>query len=195
MKIVYIHGATASRRSFAFIDSCLQSDAIYLDYDREYKASYNLDSMRERLIDVQEKLYYVTHSLGGIYAVYLQNDFSNSIGCVSLATPFNGSEIAAWSRMFVPGYSLFADITPGSLFISKSMEINIRIPWTQFVTTTGDVPWLVGHNDGVVTRQSMMCRDDVNYIEIDRNHYEIVQSQRVVDYLKTHITHKEKYDE
>lgn len=63
----------------------------------------------------------------------------------------------------------------------------------QIVTTVGDVPWLVGENDGVVTRSSMTCRDDVEYATVDRNHYEIVQSQRVVDYIKTHMTHtKEK---
>jgi hypothetical protein len=48
----------------------------------------------------------------------------------------------------------------------------------------GDVPWMEAPNDGVVTRKSMTCREDVEYVEISDNHYEIVQSGRVVKLLK-----------
>ena len=85
--------------------------------------------------------------------------------------------------MLLPHYQLFSDITPTSDFIRGSRKIPITIPWTQFVTTAGDVPWLVGDNDGIVTRKSMMCRADMDLIEIDRNHYEIVQSKRVVEFI------------
>ena len=91
--------------------------------------------------------------------------------------------------MLLPHYQLFQDITPNSNFILNTKSININIPWTQFVTTEGGVPWLVGDNDGIVTKSSMTARDDVDYILVDRNHYEILQSQRVVDFL-THTTHK-----
>jgi len=192
MKLVYIHGATASERSFAFISEHVKGKAIYLNYDRFSSAAENLKRMTNRLTDESEDLYYITHSLGGIYAVYLQDRISYSIGAISLATPFNGSEIASWGRLMNPGYALFADIAPTSKFIAKSREINIRTPWTQVVTTVGDVPWLAGPNDGIVTRASMTCRDDVDYVEVDRNHYEIVQSQRVVDLINTHITQGEK---
>jgi hypothetical protein len=114
----------------------------------------------------------------------LQAEFANSAKAVSLATPFDGSEIAMWSSMLLPHYQLFSDITPNSDFIKGSRKIPITIPWTQFVTTEGDVPWLRGANDGIVTKDSMVCRDDTDLINIDRNHYEIVQSKRVVDFLK-----------
>ena len=197
MQVVYIHGATASDRSFAFIQQSIQAlNPIYLNYNKEDSAANNLDRMIDRLTIVDKPVYYITHSLGGIYAVHLQSCISKSAGAISLATPFNGSEIAAWSTLFVPNYRLFRDITPKSTFISQSLGVNIRIPWMQVVTTVGDVPWLVGANDGVVTRDSMTCRRDVTYATVDRNHYEIVQSQRVVDYIKTHMTHtKEKYHE
>ena len=55
------------------------------------------------------------------------------------------------------------------------------------VTTVGDVPWIQGTNDGIVTRSSMMCRDDVEYTEIDRNHYEIVLSKRVIEIIKNFV--------
>ena len=86
-----------------------------------------------------------------------------------------------------PGYKLFRDITPTSPFIEYSRDISINIPWTQVVTTVGSVPWIMGKNDGIVTRDSMMSRSDMQFVEIDRNHYEIVQSQRVVDLIKSKL--------
>ena len=188
MRIVYIHGATASERSFAFIEKSLRSkDPIYLNYDKDGRASDNLKEMIEILDFADGPFFIVAHSLGGVYATYLQQEFGAIKGVVSLATPFNGSEIATWGSMLNPGYQLFRDITTHSDFIRQSRKIEIKCSWLQIVTTIGDVPWITGPNDGIVTRSSMMCRDDVDYEEIDRNHYEIVLSKRVVDIIKQRV--------
>jgi len=189
MKIVYIHGATASERSFAFIQKSLRAkNPIYLNYEKNTTAKDNLSVMKiELLKQVDEPLYVIAHSLGGVYATYLQEEYSNIKGVISLATPFNGSEIAMWGAMLNPSYQLFQDITTSSDFIRNSRKIEIKVPWLQVVTTVGDVPWINGRNDGIVTHSSMTCRDDVEYIELDRNHYEIVLSKRVVDIIKKRI--------
>lgn len=188
MKIVYIHGATASERSFAFIQKSIRSkDPIYLNYEKEGPAKDNLAEMIEALNSVEEPLFIVAHSLGGVYATYLQQEVDNIKGVVSLATPFNGSEIATWGAMLNPGYQLFRDIRTSSDFIRTSRKIDITVPWLQVVTTVGDVPWIQGTNDGIVTRSSMMCRDDIDYTEIDRNHYEVVLSKRVVDIIEKRV--------
>jgi len=188
MKIVYIHGATASERSFAFIQKSIRSkDPIYLNYEKEGPAKDNLAEMIEALNSVEEPLFIVAHSLGGVYATYLQQEVDNIKGVVSLATPFNGSEIATWGAMLNPRYQLFKDISTQSSFIRGSRNIEITVPWLQIVSTVGDVPWITGTNDGIVTRASMMCRDDVEYTELDRNHYEIVLSKRVVDIIKKRL--------
>ena len=189
MRTVYIHGATASERSFAFIAKSLRTkDPIYLNYEKDGTAQDNLAEMIEILDNIDGPFVIVAHSLGGVYATYLQAEFSTAIqGVVSLATPFNGSEIATWGAMLNPGYQLFRDIRTSSDFIRTSRKIEIKCPWLQVITTVGDVPWIQGTNDGIVTRSSMMCRDDVEYTEIDRNHYEIVLSKRVVDILKKRL--------
>lgn len=189
MKIVYIHGATASERSFAFIQQSLKSkNPIYLNYEKHTTAKDNLSVMKIELSKhVDEPLYVIAHSMGGLYATYLQEEYSNIKGVISLATPFNGSEIAMWGAMLNPSYQLFQDITTSSEFIRHSRKIEIKVPWLQAVTTVGDVPWINGRNDGIVTYASMTCRDDVEYIELDRNHYEIVLSKRVVDIIKKRI--------
>lgn len=187
MKTVFIHGATASERSFAYIQKEIKAkNPIFLNYDKETTAEQNLEEMETILEEITDPFVIIAHSLGGIYATYLQDNFKVK-GVVSLATPFNGSEIATWGGMLNPGYQLFRDITPHSNFIKGSRNTKITVPWLQFVTTTGDVPWLSGRNDGIVTRHSMTCRGDVEYITIDRNHYEIVLSKRVVDTIKNRL--------
>jgi len=186
MKTIYIHGATASERSFAFIQKSIRAkNPVYLNYNKEGCAKDNLAEMIAILDDIKGPFFIVAHSLGGVYATYLQQHFDSVKGVVSLATPFNGSELATWGSIFNPHYQLFKDISPNSNFIKHSRKIDIKCPWMQAVTTVGDVPWIQGTNDGIVTRSSMTCRDDVEYTEVDRNHYEIVLSQRVVDIIKT----------
>ena len=187
MRIVYIHGATASERSFAFIQKSLETkDPIYLNYSKHNAAVDNLATMVETLKDIDDELFIIAHSLGGVYATYLQSEFDTIKNVVSLATPFNGSEVAVWgaSMKFFPGYEMFSDITTHSRFIRGSRNIDISCNWLQVVTTVGDVPWMPGENDGIVTRKSMTCRDDIEYTEVDRNHYEIVPSDRVVEIIK-----------
>lgn len=192
MRIVYIHGAKASSRSFAYIQKNIKAkDALFIEYDHEQSAFKNLAEMKDIISDIKKPICYITHSLGGVYATYLQDAIDNSAMVISLATPFAGSEIAVWSRMFLPQYQLFTDIVPSSQFIRESRNTPIRVPWTQVVTTDGEVPWLRGANDGIVTRDSMLSRsDEMEIIEVDRNHYEIVQSQRVVEIIKEKIAKK-----
>ena len=186
MKTIYIHGATASERSFAFIQKSIRSkNPVYLNYNKEGYAKDNLAEMIAILDNTKGPFFIVAHSLGGVYATYLQQHFNSVKGVVSLATPFNGSELATWGSIFNPHYRLFKDISPNSEFIRYSRKIDIECPWMQVVTTVGDVPWIQGTNDGIVTRSSMTCRDDIEYAEVDRNHYEVVLSQRVVDVIKT----------
>lgn len=189
MKLIYIHGATASNRSFGYlVEKLNHSNHEHFEYDSKNPFKDNLKIMQERLDSIDEKVFIVAHSLGGIYTVHLSEHNQDKIlGVVSLATPFGGSDMALWAGMLNPSYRLFSDITPNSWPIKQSKKIKIQMPWTQVVTTVGDVPWLLERNDGVVTFASMTCRDDVKLVEIDRNHYEIVQSIRVYQLIKDRI--------
>ena len=63
MQVVYIHGATASDRSFAFIQQSIQAlNPIYLNYNKEDSAAKNLDRMIDQLTIVDKPVYYITHS-------------------------------------------------------------------------------------------------------------------------------------
>ena len=190
MKIVYIHGATASHNSFAFIQEVIKAkDYLYIDYPRTKTAQENLEDMTKRIGSTTGPLFIICHSMGGLYALHLLERFPKRIKqVVSLATPFAGSELAIWGRLMNDKYQLFNDIMPHSEFVKTTKYIEVKCPWTQIVTTVGDVPWMPLPNDGVVTRKSMTCREDVEYVEITDNHYEIVQSGRVVKLLKETIS-------
>jgi hypothetical protein len=50
MKIVYIHGATASERSFAFVQKSISAKKpLYLNYDKSTTAKDNLQVMYDTL--------------------------------------------------------------------------------------------------------------------------------------------------
>ena len=157
MKVVYIHGATATHNSFAFIQQSINAkNYLYIEYPRDRTAFENLDNMKDIIINnVSEPMFIICHSLGGIYALHLLEQFPDIKGVVSLATPFGGSDIAVWGKVMNPGYKLFNDITPKSEFIRTTKDIDVKIPWTQVVTTTGEVPWMEQPNDGVVTKKSI----------------------------------------
>lgn len=184
--VVFIHGANASPRSFNYIkDHCNISNFTDISYNSANGFNHNLAAMREDLKDKKD-FYIVSHSLGGIYSLYLQNEFSVK-GVVSISTPFKGSRTAEWAKMFVPLYRLFHDVGPRATPIVDSLKIKINCPWLQIVSTAGNVPWHFGENDGVVTLKSMTCRHDIEYEYVSYTHYEVLVAKEVADLVCNRI--------
>ena len=103
MHLVYIHGNGASATSFNFIRSQLPG---FSETNLEYTSSDgffpNLDAMRQR-IESLDRIFFIAHSLGGIYALHLANALSEQvIGAVTLSTPYGGSEAAEVVKFMVP---------------------------------------------------------------------------------------------
>ena len=188
MTIVYIHGASASGESFNFIRGHLQHpDELVLEYDSADGFMNNLEAMAEQLADVED-IYFVCHSLGGIYALHLADIYSDRVrGATTISTPYGGAETADYAKYFLPFSQLLRDIGPNSLPIRASRDIVITYPWTNIVTVRGSSPWILQSNDGVVTVKSQRCRNDMNFIELDINHYEVVLSQETVNIIKDEL--------
>ena len=52
MKVVYIHGATATHNSFAFIQQSINAkNYLYIEYPRDRTAFENLDNMKDIIIN------------------------------------------------------------------------------------------------------------------------------------------------
>jgi esterase/lipase len=158
-----------------------------LEYNSEDGFEHNLAAMKGQLDD-EDRLFFVSHSLGGIYALHLANYYEETtVGGVSLSTPYGGSRQADFARYFLPFNRLMKDIGPMSQPMAEAKKLPAPPNWTQIVTTRGASPWINESNDGVVTIESMRARQDFELVELPLNHYEVVISNAVVEIVLDRI--------
>ena len=184
MKIFYIHGANASPQSFTFLSNIISKDCEFADYSSSNGFFNNLRHMQDQIKD--NDWFIVSHSLGGIYSAHLSSFLGTRLkGAVSLSTPYGGSEISDMMMFVHPFTRLFRDTGTRARPIVDAQQILRGKPksnWTGVVTTSGRVPYLPGHNDGVVSVNSQMALSDcMDIVHLDCNHYEILQESTVAD--------------
>jgi len=186
MQLVYIHGASATSESFNYIRSKI-GDGISINYDSRSGFENNLADMKEQLSKVKDG-FFIAHSLGGIYSLHLANAMPTQVkGAVTLSTPYGGAEVADFAKYFLPFSRLMRDIGPSSWVMKQADKIKIQHPWTNVVTVRGQSPFMAEANDGVVTISSMKHHADMELVEVDYNHYEVVLSDKIVDIIKERI--------
>jgi esterase/lipase len=186
--IVYIHGASATCESFNYITEHIPDQGMCLGYDSKNGFKENLKAMADALKDV-DQLFFVAHSLGGIYSLHLAEMFSSKVqGAVTLSTPYGGSKSADYVKYFLPFSRLMRDIGPHSAPMEKINKINVKWPWTNIVTVNGASPFMTEPNDGVVTIASMKhLENKMEIIELPINHYEVVIVSSVIDIIKSRL--------
>lgn len=174
--LVYIHGANATRTSWNYIRSKVNAqNECVLEYSSYAKFSDNLQDMIKQ-IHQYERVFFIGHSLGGIYAYHLASRMPfRSVGGISIATPFGGVHSAYFLSLLFPFYQLYKDIKPSSQPITHIDTIKNVQRWTQVITTRGHNPMINGKNDGVVTiasQRQIKCEK----IYMNESHNEILQS-------------------
>ena len=186
MQLVYIHGASATSESFNYIRSKI-GNGVSINYDSRNGFENNLENIKREL-DTSKDIFFVAHSLGGIYALHLANAIPDQVlGAVTLSTPYGGAEVAEFAKFFLPFSRLMRDIGPSSWAMRQANKIKIQHPWTNVVTVKGQSPFIHEPNDGVVTIASMKHHDDMELVEVDYNHYEVVLSDKIVGIIKERI--------
>ena len=184
MQLVYIHGASATSESFNYIRSKLGGKDMTVNYDSRNGFENNLAAIKEQIGNIKD-VFFVAHSLGGIYSLHLANAMPKQVlGAVTLSTPYGGAEVAEFAKFFLPFSRLMRDIGPSSWAMKQANKIKIQHPWTNVVTVKGQSPFMAEANDGVVTIASMKHHDDMELVEVDYNHYEVVLSDQIVDIIK-----------
>lgn len=165
----------------------MEEPDIALEYNSADGFHHNLSTMIDALADA-ERLFFVSHSLGGIYALHLAHHYKDiTHGGVSLSTPYGGSKQADFARYFLPFNKLMKDIGPMSAPMAEAKKMAAPPNWTQVVTTRGTSPWIQEDNDGVVTLESQRYRQDFEIVELPLNHYEVVVSNRTVEIILDRI--------
>jgi pimeloyl-ACP methyl ester carboxylesterase len=184
MRLVYIHGASATSESFNYIRSKLGGRDMTVDYDSRNGFENNLAAIKEQIGKTQD-IFFVAHSLGGIYSLHLANAIPRQVlGAVTLSTPYGGAEVADFAKFFLPFSRLMRDIGPSSWAMRQADKIKIQHPWCNVVTVRGQSPFMAEANDGVVTISSMRHHADMELVEVDYNHYEVVLSDKIVDIIR-----------
>jgi pimeloyl-ACP methyl ester carboxylesterase len=184
MLTVYIHGATATSQSFRYIRDIIRGNDMAIEYDSEAGFFPNLDRITKEIANTKGSLFFVGHSLGGIYSVCLaQRLIDRTLGGVTISTPYGGSEIATVLKYFVPFNRLLKEITPVADPIVYAQKIELDKPWCNIVTTRGNSPWIAAANDGVVTVESQQQRKNCDFIDIAMNHYEVLMDPEVVQII------------
>ena len=185
--IVYIHGASATSESFTHIREHIKQKDIALEYSSSNGFNNNLKEMIKKL-EFQDKIFFVAHSLGGIYALHLADHYRDRVlGGVTLSTPYGGCRQADFARYFLPFNRLMKDIGTMSAPMSTVAKITPPKNWANVVTLAGDSPWIKEPNDGVVTIESMKALNDMELIPLNLNHYEVVISNTVIDIIKAQL--------
>ena len=186
MTLVYIHGASATSESFNFLRSKL-GKGIDINYDSRNGFENNLAEIIAQLKDVED-MAFIAHSLGGIYALHVANAMPDQVvGAVTLSTPYGGAEVADYAKYFLPFSRLMRDIGPNSWAFEQADKIKIQHPWTNIVTVKGQSAFMLAHNDGVVTVASQKHHIDMELLEVDYNHYEVVLAEPVVKIIKERV--------
>jgi pimeloyl-ACP methyl ester carboxylesterase len=186
MNLVYIHGANATSESFNYIKSKLGT-GLDINYDSRNGFENNLKDMQLTLQNYKN-LVFVAHSLGGIYSLHLANAMPDAVkGAVTLSTPYGGAEVADYAQYFLPFSRLMRDIGPSSWVMKQASKIKIQHPWTNIVTVKGQSAFMHEPNDGVVTIASQRHHADMELVEVDYNHYEVVLSDMVVELIQERI--------
>jgi pimeloyl-ACP methyl ester carboxylesterase len=186
MILVYIHGANATSESFNYIRSKL-GNGIDINYDSRNGFENNLKDMQSALKDCSN-IVFIAHSLGGIYSLHLSNSMPvNVAGAVTLSTPYGGAAVADYAQYFLPFSRLMRDIGPSSWVMRQADKIKIQHPWTNVVTVKGQSPFMHEPNDGVVSIASQKHHADMELVEVDCNHYEVVLSEPVIKIIKERV--------
>ena len=187
MNLVYIHGANATSESFNYIRDRL-GKGIDVNYDSRNGFENNLTDMLKQLKNVND-IAFVAHSLGGVYSLHIANEIPKQVlGAITLSTPYGGAEVADYAKFFLPFSRFMRDIGPNSWAMKKAKDIKVQHPWTNIVTVKGQSPFLLDPNDGVVTIASQKKhKEDMEIVEVEHNHYEVVLSEPVVKLIKERL--------
>jgi pimeloyl-ACP methyl ester carboxylesterase len=144
--------------------------------------------MRSELMEAAMPVFFVAHSMGGIYALHLANlEPKFCLGAVTLSTPYGGSKIANFAKYIMPSMRMIGDVASAGGPIKEAKSFSIIHPWTNIVTTRSARWWYGGDNDGVVSVSSMTSREDMELVFLNVNHFEVVVSNQALSIVNQNI--------
>lgn len=185
--IVFLHGLNCSSKIFSFLQTQLpEHTPIFIDY----KSSNRIDDSYKYVLNKLPKkqpFSIVGHSLGGVLAYLIAVRTKKPDNIISISSPFGGSKAAGLMRWLYPKFEIFKDLAPYSSMIREIEEYAPSCPFLSIVSTGGDLPFINGKNDGVVSYESQISVLPNKRIEVTSNHFEAVQDMDTVKAVRDFI--------
>jgi pimeloyl-ACP methyl ester carboxylesterase len=180
---VFIHGAGASSASFNYMqDRCPWDHVVLIEYSIQQTFEHNLSEMQSTVDSVDGPLFFVAHSLGGLFALQLASTRpQRTQGGVTISTPYGGSELASMMRVFSTVPHFFADIDPMGSVIRRGLTTPAPRNWINLVSTAGTSFWSREPNDGVVSLASQRAHPEIATVDMPINHHEILLFEPAID--------------
>lgn len=154
-KLLLVHGAGATPRSWAYFAEKIGADHEFLEYDATAPFSSILEKCRAR---AEESGAYgiVGHSFGGVVAWHVAASTGSIRKGVSVSSPWGGSRYADALEVMTLGTlptSFFSNVRRQARHLVEPRTGTPPVPWLNVVTTRGTIN-TVEPNDGVVTVRS-----------------------------------------
>ncbi len=186
--IWYIHGAGASKRSFAWLRQQFPDHhASFISYDIGAPLIETVSRISEIM---RHEVYPVTvigHSLGGLIAAGVAAD-RNVERIVTLSSPFAGLALAGMLSLWSPE-RLFRDLSPFSVALAdiRARYAASTVPHLALVTTNGGIPVSGEPNDGVVSVASQTAWQGPQYHMLPLNHFEVLLAEESATLIRDFV--------
>lgn len=183
VNIVSIHGAWSSPVSFNHIQSKIKANWQNISYDHSSETVQDILDRSEREIDQPSII--IGHSLGGIVAMNL-HDHPMVKKIITLASPLSGLELNL-VQLYFSRSELIKQITNDSIHIRNMKMRTYTKPIMHLIANRGFNPFIYEKNDGVLPLKIQTNWTAGKVMEVDANHYEILQSNDTVALIKEFI--------
>jgi len=187
MKIVYIHGLNSTHLSMGYISKSLPDhEQIFINYNSQQPLDISINNILNAL--PKDEFSLIGHSLGGVISAVLADELRDQIKhLVTISAPHGGSRAARILKWFPGSFSVLSDVTPESPIIQRVSKLKLELPTLSIISTGGHLPTSPEKNDSIVAVSSQKALRFGKKIEINANHFEILQDDRTVRCIKRFI--------
>ena len=187
MRVLYIHGAAASSRSFAWLAKrvALNLTAAFFRYELGETLDQCTDRLNNMLTRLDKPVTLVGHSFGGLIAAGASQHPCVK-GIVTIGSPINGLNSSFFISLIMSD-SLFKDLSPYSLDLKHNRDAlkNCGKPYLQIIGTAG-IPAIKTENDGVVPVSACVRNHFVPHF-FNLNHFELLLDEEVAALIDSFV--------